>query len=82
MAAEFGVADRVEWREYVERRRTRGAVPAARVFVFLSDYEGFAMTPLEAIAHGVPRRAARHPGRREVYGGGAVRVPPDAGGHR
>ncbi len=52
----------------------------ARVFVFLSDYEGFAMTPLEALAHGVPSVLLDTPVAREVYGDAARLVPPDPTG--
>jgi len=50
---------------------------SARVFAFLSDYEGFAMTPMEAAAHGVPSVMLDTPVSREVYGEAALRVPLD-----
>ena len=55
--------DRVDWRAYVTDAELDALYRSARVFAFLSDYEGFAMTPLEALAHGVPAGAARHAGR-------------------
>jgi glycosyltransferase involved in cell wall biosynthesis len=54
MAADVGVADAVDWRSYVDDASLEAAYRTARVFAFLSDYEGFAMTPLEAIACGAP----------------------------
>jgi glycosyltransferase involved in cell wall biosynthesis len=46
------------------------------VFAFLSDYEGFGMTPLEAIAHGVPPVVLDTPVSREVLGSAARFVSP------
>ena len=46
----------------------------ARAFVFLSEYEGFGLTPLEALAAGVPIVVLDTPVAREVYGDAAIRV--------
>jgi glycosyltransferase involved in cell wall biosynthesis len=46
----------------------------ARAFVFLSAYEGFGLTPLEALAGGVPIVVLDTPVAREVYGGAAIYV--------
>jgi glycosyltransferase involved in cell wall biosynthesis len=40
----------------------------AGAFVFLSEYEGFGLTPLEALAAGVPAVVLDTPVAREVYG--------------
>jgi glycosyltransferase involved in cell wall biosynthesis len=48
----------------------------ARAFVFLSEYEGFGLTPLEALAAGVPVLVLDTPVAREVYGPAATYVPP------
>ncbi len=77
MARERGIADRVDWREYVSDEELRGLYRRARVFAFLSDYEGFGMTPFEAIAYGAPPVVLDTPVSREVYGDGARLVPPD-----
>ena len=58
------------------RRRARRSVSARAVFAFLSDYEGFGMTPLEAMARGVRRCVLDTPVAREVYGDGARWSPP------
>jgi glycosyltransferase involved in cell wall biosynthesis len=77
MAAGLGVADRVDWREYVDDAELDRLYDRARAFVFLSDYEGFAMTPLEAIAHGVPPVLLDTPVAREIYDDAALYVRPD-----
>jgi glycosyltransferase involved in cell wall biosynthesis len=46
----------------------------AGAFVFLSDYEGFGLTPLEAMQAGVPVLAGDTPVAREVYGDAAAYV--------
>jgi glycosyltransferase involved in cell wall biosynthesis len=77
LAAELGISERVDWREYVTDADLDVAYRRARVFVFLSDYEGFAMTPLEALAHGVPPVLLDTPVAREVYGDAARLVSTD-----
>jgi glycosyltransferase involved in cell wall biosynthesis len=71
LAAELGIESRVEWRAYVDDQTLQSLYERARVFAFLSDYEGFAMTPLEAIAAGVPPVLLDTPVAVEVYGDGA-----------
>jgi glycosyltransferase involved in cell wall biosynthesis len=44
-------------------------------FAFLSSYEGFGLTPLDAIAAGVPPVVLDTPTAREVYGPAALYVP-------
>ena len=46
----------------------------ASVFVFLSDYEGFGMTPIEALAAGVPIVVLDTEVAREIYGPAALYV--------
>jgi glycosyltransferase involved in cell wall biosynthesis len=77
VAARAGVADRVTWRAYVDDTELARLYGSARVFAFLSTYEGFGMTPLEAIARGVPAVVLDTPVAREVYGDGARLVGPD-----
>lgn len=75
IAARLGIADRVTWHMYVSDAELNALYARARVFAFLSDYEGFAMTPMEAASHGVPSVLLDTEVAREVYGDGALRVP-------
>jgi alpha-1,3-rhamnosyl/mannosyltransferase len=47
---------------------------SAELFVFLSDYEGFGLTPVEALAAGVPILMLDTPVAREVCGDAAYFV--------
>ena len=76
-ATALGIGDRVEWRAYLPDEELNRLYQSARAFAFLSDYEGFAITPIEAIAHGVPPVLLDTPVAREIYGAGALLVPPD-----
>lgn len=80
------VRARVRFRHYVDEPTLAALYAEASVFVFLSDYEGFGLTPLEALAAGVPSVVLDTPVSREVYGAAAVTVPaaddlPGAVGH-
>ena len=77
IAAGLGVADRVDWLEYVSDADLAEHYRRARVFAFLSEYEGFGMTPLEAAAYGVPSVLLDTPVAREVYGDAARFVSGD-----
>ncbi len=46
-------------------------MPAPVCFAFLSEYEGFGLTPLEAMRHGLPTVVLDTAVAREVYGTGA-----------
>jgi glycosyltransferase involved in cell wall biosynthesis len=74
LARGLGIEHQVEWRTYVADADLNRLYESARVFLFLSEYEGFAMTPLEALAHGVPPILLDTAVAREVYGAGATLV--------
>ena len=71
LASRFRVADRVDWRQYVSDEELEQLYRSARVFLFLSDYEGFAMTPMEAIARGAAPVLLDTAVAREIYAGAA-----------
>jgi glycosyltransferase involved in cell wall biosynthesis len=70
-----GLTDAFTWHEYLSDQELDALYASARVFAFLSDYEGFAMTPMEAAAHAVPSVMLDTPVAQEVYGDAALRVP-------
>src|SRR5213078_3952435 len=78
LAAEAGVGARVTLEQYVTEERLTSLYARASVFVFLSEYEGFGLTPLEALSAGVPIVVLDTPIAREVYGDAAWYVPRDA----
>ena len=78
IAATLGLTAAITWRPYVSDEELDLLYRKARAFAFLSDYEGFAMTPMEAAARGVPSVLLDTPVAREVYGDGAIRVPCSA----
>jgi glycosyltransferase involved in cell wall biosynthesis len=68
VAAAHAVADRVRVANYVSDEELADLYRTASVFAFLSDYEGFGLTPLEALSAGVPIVVLDTPVAREVYG--------------
>ena len=78
LAMESGVSGRVEIRNYVTETELDALYARASVFVFLSEYEGFGLTPLEALSADVPIVVLDTSVAREVYGDAAWYVPPDA----
>lgn len=75
LAADAGAAGRVEIRSYVTEAELDSLYARASVFVFLSEYEGFGLTPLEALSADVPIVVLDTPVAREVYGEAAWYVP-------
>jgi glycosyltransferase involved in cell wall biosynthesis len=65
---------RVHIQSYVAEQELATLYASARAFVFLSDYEGFAMTPLEALAAGVPVVLLNTDVAHEIYGPAAIYV--------
>jgi glycosyltransferase involved in cell wall biosynthesis len=62
------IAERVALRSYVDEPTLTALYARASVFAFLSEYEGFGFTPLEALSAGVPSVVLDTPVAREVYG--------------
>ncbi len=77
IAEAVGIASRVAFLSYVADAELAALYRRAAAFVWLSEYEGFGLTPLEALAAGVPVVAGDTPVAREVYGRAARRVPLD-----
>jgi glycosyltransferase involved in cell wall biosynthesis len=75
-----GVVDRVTLKSYVSDAELTALYASARAFVFLSEYEGFGLTPLEALAAGIPIAVLDTPVAREIYGEAALYLAsPDPG---
>jgi glycosyltransferase involved in cell wall biosynthesis len=72
-----GVRDRTELLSYISNDALADLYARASAFVFLSEYEGFGLTPLEALAAGVPPIVLDTPIAREVYGNAAIFVMRD-----
>jgi glycosyltransferase involved in cell wall biosynthesis len=72
---QHGVAGAATFRSYVADDVLAGLYEKASVFAFLSEYEGFGLPPLEALAHGVPIVVLDTPVAREVYGGAGCYIP-------
>lgn len=71
--------DRIHLRAYVDDATLAGLYARASVFAFLSEYEGFGLTPLEALAAGIPPVLLDTPVARETAGPAAHYVAPSAG---
>jgi glycosyltransferase involved in cell wall biosynthesis len=72
--ARSGAADRIRVRPYVSDDELAALYARASGFAFLSEYEGFGLTPLEAIAAGVPTVVLDTEVAREIYGPAAEYV--------
>jgi|RhiMetdeSRZDD1v2_1073273.scaffolds.fasta_scaffold96742_3 glycosyltransferase involved in cell wall biosynthesis len=72
--ARSGAADRIRMRPYVSDAELSALYARASVFGFLSEYEGFGLTPLEAMAAGVPIVVLDTEVAREIYGPAAEYV--------
>jgi glycosyltransferase involved in cell wall biosynthesis len=73
---DLGLESRTGLHSYVDDGALRNLYRRASVFAFLSEYEGFGLTPLEALAHGVPIVVLDTPVAREIYGESAAYVAP------
>jgi glycosyltransferase involved in cell wall biosynthesis len=71
-------ADRIHVRSYVDEHTLAALYQRASVLAFLSEYEGFGLTPLEALAAGVVPVVLDTAIARETCGPAARYVPPGA----
>jgi glycosyltransferase involved in cell wall biosynthesis len=74
LATASGAGDRISCHAYLSDELLTALYGRARAFVFLSEYEGFGLTPLEALRAGVPIVVLDTPVAREVYGAAALYV--------
>jgi len=74
LARDAGVAGQVGIRDYIPDAELTRMYQRASVFAFLSEYEGFGLTPLEAMASGAVPVVLDTAVAREVYGDAAIRV--------
>jgi len=80
LIAASGVSDRVHWRSYISDAELAALYSTASAFLFLSDYEGFGLTPVEAMSAGIPIVVLDTEISREIYGPAAeyvARPDPD-----
>ena len=69
-----GVGERICVRSYVPDEELRELYASSAAFAFLSEYEGFGLTPLEAVAAGIPVLLLDTAVAREVFGHAAMYV--------
>lgn len=74
LVAASGAGDRIALRSYLPDDQLAALYGGASGFVFLSEYEGFGFTPLEALGAGIPIVVLDTPVAREIYGSAALYV--------
>ena len=74
IAAE-ALGGRVRWHAYLPDAELQPLYARARAFAFLSEYEGFGLTPIEALASGIPPVMLDTAVARETCGDAAFYVP-------
>ncbi|MBI2886693.1 MAG: glycosyltransferase family 4 protein [Chloroflexi bacterium] len=77
VAQESGVAERVRFLGWVAEEDKPALYRGALLFVFPSRYEGFGLTPLEAMACGTPVLCSNATSLPEVVGDAALLFSPD-----
>ncbi len=76
VAADLGMSGQIIYR-FVEEEDKPAMYSGASLFVFPSLYEGFGLTPLEAMSCGAPVVCSNRTSLPEVVGDAAITVDPD-----
>jgi glycosyltransferase involved in cell wall biosynthesis len=76
VAADLGMTDQIIY-SFIEEEDKPAIYSGASVFVFPSLYEGFGLTPLEAMSCGIPVICSNRTSLPEVVGDAAISVDPD-----
>lgn len=71
-----GLARRIRFLDYVTDEQLPCVYNLARAFIFPSRYEGFGLTPLEAMASGTPVVCSNASSLPEVVGDAGILLPP------
>ena len=74
LISQSGAAGQIRARSYIPDDELADLYGRASVFAFLSSYEGFGMTPLDALAAGIPIVVLDTAVAREIYGPAAIYV--------
>jgi glycosyltransferase involved in cell wall biosynthesis len=75
--AQLGLNERVRQLGFVSDEDKRDLYRAAAAFVFASEYEGFGLTPLEALACGAPVICSNRSSLPEVVGDAGLLIDPE-----
>jgi glycosyltransferase involved in cell wall biosynthesis len=76
VAAELGITGQIIY-HFIEEEDKPAIYSGASVFVFPSLYEGFGLTPLEAMSCGIPVVCSNRTSLPEVVGDAAISFDPD-----
>ncbi len=76
VAADLGMSGQIVYR-FIEEEDKAAMYSGASLFVFPSLYEGFGLTPLEAMSCGAPVVCSNRTSLPEVVGDAAISVDPD-----
>jgi len=74
---ELGLEQHVRFVGFVSEQDKRDLYRAAHAFAFVSEYEGFGLTPLEAMACGAPVICSNRSSLPEVIGAAGLSIDPE-----
>jgi glycosyltransferase involved in cell wall biosynthesis len=77
LISELGLERHVRLSGFVSDEALARRYAAADAAVYLSEYEGFGLPVLEAMARGIPVLTSRRPATGEIFGEAALVVEPD-----